>query len=88
MSLEHSSLTTSELHKTTYKYDLWRGSFEGVMSSGIQTFALFIAIRYYNAGEGIKSLIAAGPFIGMVLSLPLVHYTALHQDFFNPFPAV
>jgi len=76
MSLEHSSLTTSELHKTTYKYDLWRGFFEGVMSSGIQTFALFIAIRYYNAGEGIKSLIAAGPFIGMVLSLPLVHYTA------------
>ena len=76
MSLEHSSLTTSELHKTTYKYDLWRGFFEGVMSSGIQTFALFIAIRYYNAGEGIKSLIAAGPFIGMILSLPLVHYTA------------
>ena len=46
------------------------------MSSGIQTFALFIAIRYYNAGEGIKSLIAAAPFIGMILSLPFVHYTA------------
>ena len=76
MSLEYSSLTTSEIHKITYKYDLWRGFFEGVMSSGIQTFALFIAIRYYNAGEGIKSLIAAAPFIGMILSLPFVHYTA------------
>ena len=76
MSAEYSSLTSSELHKRTYKYDLWRGFFEGVLSSGIQTFALFIAIRYYNAGEGLKSLIAAAPFIGMVLSLPLVHYTA------------
>jgi hypothetical protein len=46
------------------------------MSSGIQTFALFIAIRYYNAGEGFKSVIAAAPFIGMVLSLPLVYLTA------------
>ena len=76
MSLEYSSLTSSELYRRTYKYDLWRGFFEGVLSSGIQTFALFIAIRYYNAGEGLKSLIAASPFIGMVLSLPLVHYTA------------
>jgi len=76
MSAEYSSLTSSELHRRTYKYDLWRGFFEGVLSSGIQTFALFIAIRYYNAGEGLKSLIAAAPFIGMVLSLPLVHYTA------------
>ncbi|SVE14207.1 uncharacterized protein METZ01_LOCUS467061, partial [marine metagenome] len=25
MSLEYSSLTTSEIHKITYKYDLWRG---------------------------------------------------------------
>ena len=76
MPSEYSSLTTSELHRKTYKYDLWRGFFDGVLSSGIQTFALFIAIRYYNAGEGLKSLIAAAPFIGMILSLPLVHYIA------------
>jgi len=76
MALKYSSLTTAELHKKTYKCDLWRGFFEGVLSSGIQTFALFIAIRYYNAGEGLKSLIAASPFIGMILSLPMVHYTA------------
>jgi len=76
MPLEYSSLTSTELHRETYKYDLWRGFFEGVMSSGIQTFALFVAIRYYNAGEGFKSIIAAAPFIGMVLSLPLVYLTA------------
>jgi len=76
MSLDYSSLTPSEIRDRTYKYDLRRGFFEGILSAGIQTFALFIAIRYYNAGEGLKSLIAAGPFMGMVLSLPLVHYTA------------
>ena len=69
-------LTTSEIRDQTYKYDLRRGFFEGILSAGIQTFALFIAIRYYNAGEGLKSLIAAAPFMGMMLSLPLVHYTA------------
>ena len=90
MSLEYSSLTTSELHRRTYKYDLWRGFFEGVLSSGIQTFALFIAIRYYNTGEGLKSLIAAAPFIGMILSLPLVHYTAgkgLKKSFCSAVPS-
>jgi len=90
MSLEYSSLTTSELHRRTYKYDLWRGFFEGVLSPGIQTFALFIAIRYYNAGEGLKSLIAAAPFIGMILSLPLVHYTAgkgLKKSFCSAVPS-
>ena len=76
MPLEYSSLTTSEIRRQTYRCDLWRGFFEGILSAGIQTFALLIAIRYYNAGEGFKSLIAAAPFMGMVLSLPLVHYTA------------
>ena len=76
MPIEYSLLTTSQIRKQTYRYDLWRGLFEGVLSAGIQTFALLIAIRYYNAGEGFKSLIAAAPFMGMILSLPLVHYTS------------
>ena len=76
MFLEYSSLTTSQIRRETYRYDLWRGLFEGILSAGIQTFALLIAIRYYHAGESSKSLIAAAPFMGMILSLPLVHYTS------------
>lgn len=53
-----------------------RGSCDGVLSAGIQTFALFIAIRHYHAGETIKSLIAASPFMGMFLSMLLVHYVS------------
>jgi MFS family permease len=71
-----STLTSEEITQRTYKCDLWRGGFEGVLSSGAQTFCLFIAIRYFNAGEIIKSLIAAAPFMGMFLSMLLLHYAS------------
>ncbi len=73
---EYSSLLKSEIIQRTYRCDLWRGGFEGILSAGAQTFSLFIAIRYYNAGESVKSLIAAAPFMGMLLSLILVHYVS------------
>ena len=73
---DHSSLTSDEITQKTYKYDLWRGGFEGVLSSGSQTFCLFIAIRYFNAEETTKALIAAAPFMGMFLSMVLLHYAS------------
>ncbi|MFQ5449151.1 MAG: MFS transporter [Nitrospinaceae bacterium] len=71
---ENSSLLDADVTLKTYRYDLWRGGFEGVLSTGAQTFCLFIAIRYYHAGETVKSLIASAPFMGMFLSLILVHH--------------
>ncbi|MEE2987602.1 MAG: MFS transporter [Nitrospinota bacterium] len=73
---EYSTLDKPELSRRTFRCDLWRGACDGVLSAGIQTFALFIAIRYYNAGEWSKSLIASSPFIGMFLSLLFVHYVS------------
>ena len=55
----HSSLTSDQITQKTYKCDLWRGGFEGILSSGAQTFCLFIAIRYFNAEKITKALIAA-----------------------------
>jgi MFS family permease len=71
-----SSLTANQITEKTYKCDLWRGGFEGALSSGAQTFCLFIAIRYFNAGDITKSLIAAAPFMGMFLSIFLLHYAS------------
>jgi hypothetical protein len=71
-----SSLTPDEIAQKTYHCDLWRGGFEGVLSSGAKTFCLFIAIRYFNAGEVTKALIAAAPFMGMFLSMALLHYAS------------
>lgn len=65
-----------EIKQKTYRADLWRGGFEGVLSAGAQTFALFIAIRIYDASEWTKSIIAAAPFMGMFASLLLVHYVS------------
>ena len=69
-----ADLTSEAKTQKTYRCDLWRGGFEGVLSSGAQTFCLFIAIRYFNAGENTKALIAAAPFMGMFLSMVLLHF--------------
>ena len=47
-----------------------------MLTTGTQTFGLFIAIRHFDAGYLTKSLIGAAPFMGMFLSLILVHYAA------------
>lgn len=72
-----SDLSSEDKTRKTYHCDLWRGGFEGVLSSGAQTFCLFIAIRYFNADEVTKALIAAAPFMGMFLSMALLHYASL-----------
>lgn len=74
---ESADRTLQEKTQKTYRCDLWRGGFEGVLSSGAQTFCLFIAIRFFNAGEITKALIAAAPFMGMFLSMVLLHYASL-----------
>lgn len=53
-----------------------RGSCRGVLTTATQTFGLFIAIRYFDAGYVTKSLIGAAPFMGMFLSLALVYYAS------------
>ena len=67
------------LARQTFRWDLLRGFFRGVLTSGTQTFGLFIAIRYFDADLFSKSLIGSAPFIGMLLSLFLFHYAALTQ---------
>lgn len=74
---DSSQLTPEELAQKTFRWDLLRGFFRGVITSGTQTFGLFIAIRYYNADLFSKSLIGSAPFMGMLFSLFLFHYAAL-----------
>ncbi len=88
---DYSNTLKSEIIARTYRCDLWRGTFEGLLATGSQTFCLFIAIRYFNAGETTKSLIAAAPFMGMFLSLFLVHYaegTKLQKSLWGAMPSV
>lgn len=79
MNESHHNLKLSENCRRTFRLDLLRGMFRGVLTSGTQTFGLFIAIRYFQANDICKSLIGAAPFIGMLLSLLLVHYASRTQ---------
>ena len=71
-----SESTLTPLAQETFRWDLLRGLFRGVLVSGIQTFALFIAIRFFKTDLYSKSLIASGPFLGMIFSLLLYHYAS------------
>ena len=49
IELRHSdNQNLKDKTQKTYICDLWRGGFEGVLSSGAQTFCLFIAIRFFT----------------------------------------
>lgn len=59
----------------TYRNDLVRAPFMGILEAGWTTFALVIAIRYFNASETHKAFIAGAGPIGFLLT-PLTLYIA------------
>lgn len=66
---------SQDLTEQTYRYDKWRAPFYGILEAGWTTFALVIAIRYYNAPETIKAFIAGAGPIGFLLT-PLTLFLA------------
>ena len=83
-------MTSAEITQQTYRFDMLRGSCRGVLTTATQTFGLFIAIRYFDAGFLAKSLIGAAPFMGMFLSLALVYYastTGLRKSVWGAIPS-
>lgn len=57
----------------TYRYDKLRAPFYGILEAGWSTFALVIAIRYFNAPETYKSFIAGAWSMGFLLT-PITLY--------------
>lgn len=62
----------------TYRNDLLKASFYGILEAGWTTFVLLIAIRQFDAPESYKALIAAASPIGFLLT-PLTLYFATRQ---------
>ena len=65
----------SELASSTYRKDLLRAPFAGILEAGWATFALVIAIRYFDASDACKAFIAGSAPIGFLLT-PLTLYLA------------
>ena len=54
--------------ETTQKYDLRRNFFNGIVEASFSATALLVAIRYFEASDHAKSLIAGGSCLGFLLA--------------------
>ena len=70
-----SPYSRSELASETYRKDLLRAPFAGILEAGWATFALVVAIRYFDASDTYKAFIAGAAPIGFLLT-PLTLYLA------------
>lgn len=73
MSDQTSNLTKEERADATYRNDVLRAPFYGILEAGWSTFALLIAIRHFGAPETYKAFIACAWPIGFLLT-PLTLY--------------
>lgn len=51
----------------TYRLERWRALASGILEAAGGTFLLLIAVRWFDAGENAKALIAAGGSFGLML---------------------
>lgn len=56
------------LKRLTYRYDLIRGAFGGVIEVGALSFGLLAAIRYFEAPDAVKGVLSAGIAFGLFLA--------------------
>lgn len=66
-------MSTVSKAEQTYHYDKLRAPFYGILEAGWSTFALVIAIRYFEAPDKYKSFIAGAWSMGFLLT-PLTLY--------------
>lgn len=69
-----SLLSSIARQNRTFELDAARGLMDGIVQSVLSTVALLIAVQVFQAPDSLKALIAAGPFVGNMLSL---FYSAL-----------
>ena len=56
------------LAKRTQKFDLWRNAFNGIVEASFASTCLLVAIRYFEASDTAKSLLAGGGSIGFLFA--------------------
>lgn len=56
-----------DLNQRTLRLDLFRCSLNGVLEVGFNVFVILIAIRFLDASQGYKSILAAGSAFGFFL---------------------
>ncbi len=59
--------------RSNFRKDLFISAFGGLWIGGTPPFAAFVARDHFHASGTELSIIAAGPFVGSLLALPLTH---------------
>ena len=57
-----------------FRLDLGRGFFSGILEYGFSVFVILISIRYFNAPDSCKAIIAGGSSLGLIFSPFLVSF--------------
>ena len=52
----------------TQKFDLWRNTCNGIVEASFASTCLLVAIRYFDASDTAKSLLASGGAIGFLFA--------------------
>ena len=68
-----------DLSQRTFRLDLFRCSLNGILEVGFNVFVILIAIRFLDASQGFKSLLAAGSAFGFFLMPWTLRLSALLQ---------
>lgn len=60
-------MTDARCTAATYRFERWRALAAGILEAAGGTFLLLIAVRWFDAGENAKALVAAGGSFGLML---------------------
>ncbi len=67
LKLPQLELCLKDLSQRTFRLDLFRCSLNGILEVGFNVFVILIAIRFLDASQSFKSLLAAGSAFGFFL---------------------
>ena len=76
---EARNLSPEERITATYRNDVLKAPFYGVLEAGWSTFVLLIAIRQFNAPDSYKAFIAGASPIGFLLAPVTIYFAARWQ---------
>lgn len=77
--VDANNLSPKERVAATYRNDILKAPFYGVLEAGWSTFVLLIAIRQFDAPQNYKALIAGASPIGFLLTPITVYFAARWQ---------
>lgn len=68
MTAVASELDPAARSRITFRQDRIRGACQGVLETGVLTFGLIVAIRYFDASQTTKAFVSAAHPIGLLLT--------------------